>query len=214
MKITVEQLTSAVKATNAARAEEFVDAFNKYGEAFGITTPKRLVHFLAQVYEESGALRSVEENLNYSSQGLLKTFSRYFNSANVGQYARQPVKIANRVYANRYGNGSEASGDGWRYRGRGLIQITFKANYQACANSGFCNGDLLAHPEWLTQKPGHTKSAMWFWWHNKLNALADTDNGKNSETVVTNITWKVNGGKNGLPKRIEYYQAFRKVFGI
>lgn len=216
MKITVQQLKRAVPETNSARAEEFVAVFNEWSERFGITTKLRLVHFLAQCWHESGALRYVEENLNYSTDGLLKTFgSKYFPTRAIAeQYARQPQKIANRVYANRMGNGNEASGDGFRYKGRGLIQLTGKYMYQAYQSSGYCNGDLMNHTEWLLKAPGHTKSAMWYWKKNGCNEIADRDNGINDNEVCKAITLKVNGGLNHLSERQFYMRRFKKEFGI
>ena len=206
----------AVPDADRARCTEFVETFNKWGDKFGITSTARLVHFLSQVFHESGGLKYVEENLNYSAEGLLKTFPKYFNKANVGSYARQPMKIANKVYANRMGNGNEASGDGWKFKGRGLIQLTGRSNYQAYQNSGFCNGNLMVHTEWLTQNPGHTKSAMWFWYKSGLNTIADLDHGdgKIGEDVVEKITRKVNGGLNGLSSRLYYYRRFKREFGL
>lgn len=214
MKITVQQLRRAVSSTDSRRAEEFVKVFNEWGERFGISTPIRVVHFLAQLYLESACLKLVEENLNYSASGLLKTFPSRFDAVTANEYARKPQKIANRVYANRMGNGSEASGDGWRYRGRGLIQLTGKSNYQSYEQSGFCNGKLTEHPEWLAKSPGHTKSAMWFWHKNKLNEMADSDNGTNGNEICKQITRKVNGGYSHLADRQFYMRRFKKEFGI
>src|SRR5690606_28401440 len=97
---------------------------------YAIISPTRIRHFLTQVLHESGNLNTTKENLNYSKEGLLKTLSKYFNNTTAAQYARNPEKIANKVYANRMGNGNEASGDGWKYRGQGYMQLTGKANYQ------------------------------------------------------------------------------------
>lgn len=208
MKITEQQLRRAVPNVHKERVKEFVAVFNEYCERFGIDTPVRVVHFLSQVSYESGALNYVAENLNYSADGLLKTFPRYFKTRAEAQlYARHPEKIANRVYANRMGNGSEASGDGWRYRGRGVIQITGKYQYQAYQTSGFCVGNLVAHPEWLEKSPGAYKSAMWFWYKNGCNELADRDD-------VVGVTRKINGGTNGLSTRQYYLRRFKKEFGI
>lgn len=208
MKITEQQLRRAVPNVHKERVKEFVAVFNEYCEQFGIDTPVRVVHFLSQVSYESGALNYVAENLNYSADGLLKTFPRYFKTRAEAQlYARHPEKIANRVYANRMGNGSEASGDGWRYRGRGVIQITGKYQYQAYQTSGFCVGNLVAHPEWLEKSPGAYKSAMWFWYKNGCNELADRDD-------VVGVTRKINGGTNGLSTRQYYLRRFKKEFGI
>lgn len=216
MKINVQQIMRALPNADRSRVTEFVAVFNEYAERFGINTLARVTHFVCQVSHESGGFKYVEENLNYSSDALLRTFPKYFNAANVSQYARQPEKIANRVYANRMGNGDEASGDGWKYRGRGFIQLTGKAQFAAYQNSGFCVGNLVAHPEWLAKAPGHTKSAMWFWYANNLNALADTDRGDGlmGENIVRLITKKVNGGTNGLSNRLYLYRRFRKEFGL
>ena len=207
MEITREQILAAVPATNKDRVDDFVKVFNNWSEQFWIDTPLRMAHFLSQCWCESGALKALEENMNYSEDRLLQVFPKYFNSDNADIYAHRPEKIANRVYANRMGNGSEGSGDGWRYRGRGVIGITGYSNYKAYAESGFCVGDLIRHPEWLAKSPGAYKSAMWFWWKNKLNKWADNDD-------VRGVTRKVNGGYNGLASRTEYLRKFKKMFGI
>lgn len=215
-KITVQQIMRAVPTANRERATEFVNTFNENCEKFGINTTQRVVHFLAQVTTESNKFNAVEENLNYSADGLRRVFPKYFpTSALAAQYARQPQKIANRVYANRYGNGNEASGDGWRYRGRGLIQLTFKDNYRAYQNSGFCVGDLVSHPEWLAKAPGHTKSAMWFFRMRGCNQIADRDDGgRIGEDLCKQISQKINGGWNGLQDRLYYYRRYKKEFGL
>ena len=170
------------------------------------------------MWSESGCLKYVEENLNYSAEGLRKTFPKYFPTLAIAQqYARKPQAIANKVYANRMGNGNEASGDGWRFKGRGLLQTTGKNNYLSYQNSGLCVGNLMAHTEWLCQKPGHTKSAMWFWMKNNINDIADQDRGErvsDGEAIVTRITKVVNGGTNGLSTRLFYYRRFRSEFGL
>ena len=124
MKITEQQLRRAVPGVSNVNLPNFVKTFNEWAEKFGINTPLRVVHYLAQVFHESGNLQSREENLNYSADGLLRVFPKYFNAATAKQYAHKPQMIANRVYANRMGNGSEASGDGWRFKGRGYIGTT------------------------------------------------------------------------------------------
>ena len=188
-RITVEQLMRAYDKTNRKRAVEFVEVFNAWNERFGINNKKRLVHFLAQCWHESGALRYVEE---LASGEAYDTGSK----------------------ARALGNTPEKDGDGQRYKGRGFIQVTGYSNYKAYQNSGFCVGNLLAHPEWLAQKPGHTKASMWFWWRKKLNALADRDDGANGEAICKEITHVVNGGYNGLSTRLFFYRRFKKEFGI
>ena len=208
----------AVPNADRTRCAEFVDTFNKHCEEFEINTSARVCHFLAQVFFESGALKRIEENLRYSSIRLMQVFPRYFKTMKEADaYAYRPEKIASRVYANRMGNGNEASGDGWKYRGRGIIQLTGKQQYLAYQNSGFCVGNLMAHPDWLLKAPGHTKSAMWFFKANGCNEIADQDTGErvtDGEEIVTSITRKVNGGTNGLADRKFYYRKFRKELGL
>lgn len=207
MIITEAQIMRAVPKADRERVKDFVRVFNEWGSKFGISTPIRVVHFLAQITHESGAFKYVEENLNYSEQALLKVFPKYFNADTAREYARKPEKIANRVYANRMGNGDEASGDGWRYRGRGLIQLTGRLNYLNYEKSGYCVGKLTDHPEWLVNSPGAYKSAMWFWYANGLNVLADKDD-------VNAVTKRINGGYNGLSERLYYLRRYKREFGL
>lgn len=215
MKLTVPQIMRSVPSANRAKVTEFVDTFNQWGDRFGINTVPRVVHFLSQLTHECALFTAFEENLNYSADGLMKTWPSRFTRQKAIEYARKPEKIANYVYANRMGNGSEASGDGWKYKGRGAIMLTGKDNYKAYQNSGFCNGDLLGHPEWLAKNPGAYKSAMWFWYKSGLNAIADLDDGgKIGEDIVTRITKKINGGINGLSSRKLLYRKFKKELGL
>lgn len=207
MQITIEQIKKIAPGAPDKAAGEFVDTFNKWSDKFGITTPLRAAHFISQCVHECAELKAFEENLNYSEKGLLKVFPKYFNAATAKQYSRKPEKIANRVYANRMGNGNEASGDGWKYKGRGAIGLTGRSNYLAYSTSGFCIGDLIAHPEWLAKSPGCYKSAMWFWWKNGLNAIADTGD-------VNAVTKRVNGGYNGLDSRKKYLVRAKEALGI
>lgn len=207
MKITIEQIKKIAPGAPDKAAGEFVDTFNKWSDKFGITTPLRAAHFISQCVHECAELKAFEENLNYSENGLLKVFPKYFNATTAKQYARKPEKIANRVYANRMGNGNEASGDGWKYKGRGAIGLTGRSNYLAYSTSGFCVGDLMAHPEWLAKSPGCYKSAMWFWWKNGLNVIADTGD-------VNAVTKRVNGGYNGLDSRKKYLKRAKEELGI
>ncbi len=199
MKISVSQLLEIMPNADEDDVEQFVLFFNKHSDDFGITNGLRAAHFISQVAVESGELKYTAENLNYSAKGLLNTFPKYFNAERAAEYARNPQRIASRVYANRMGNKNEASGDGWKFRGRGLIQLTGRNNYAAYCNSGLCNGNLMAHPEWLEKYPGALKSAMYFWMANGLNELADKDD-------VVAVTKRVNGGRNGLAARQKYYE--------
>ncbi|TAN57611.1 MAG: glycoside hydrolase family 19 protein [Magnetospirillum sp.] len=163
---------------------------------WGIDTPLRLAAFLAQIAHESGQFRSLAENLNYSAEALLRVFPRHFDAGRAAAYARQPERIAARVYANRMGNGDEASGDGWRYCGRGLIQVTGKTNYAAC---GAALGlDLIAQPELLEHPGPAARSAGWFWHRNALNRPADARD-------IETITRRTNGGLTGLEDRKAHY---------
>lgn len=214
-QLTKAQLLRAVPELCKTHLDEFIAAMNQWCIHYGITSNKRLIHFLAQCFTESGALKYVEENLNYSADGLIKTFPKYFNNDNVTEYARQPQKIANRVYANRMGNGNEASGDGWKYRGRGIIQLTGKGNVSDYSKSDLCTVDAVSNPDLLCKFPDHTKAALWFWEKNGLNELADRDDGgKCGEDIVKQITKKVNGGQNGIAQRLFYYRRFKREFVI
>lgn len=158
---------------------------------FGVDTPLRIAHFMAQIDHESN-LKPVCENLNYSKERLLIVFPKYFNATNVDQYAKKPEKIANRIYANRMGNGDEKSDDGWKYRGRGLIQLTGRNNYKALSDA--LKVDYLGNPDLLLNEADAIISALWFWTSKKLNQLADLDD-------IVKITKRINGGINGLEDR-------------
>ncbi len=175
-------------------------------EKFAVNTPLRLAHFLAQCGHESGGFRLTQENLNYSAKGLMGIFKKYFPTlALANAYQRQPQKIANRVYASRMGNGPEASGEGYKFRGRGYIQLTGKQNYTAfdasVPESIVDNPDLVA-----TKYP--LASAAWFWNKNGLNKIADEGA---TDAVVTKVTKRVNGGTIGLPDRIKHFKEYHKL---
>jgi len=162
-------------------------------ESYSVNTPLRQAHFFSQMEHESG-LKPIGENLNYGIGGLLSTFSKYFTEDTAKIYARKPEKIANKVYANRMGNGNEASGDGWKYRGRGFIQITGKNNYIILSKD--TKIDFVNNPDLLLTEVNSMISALWYWNKNALNALAD-------ENDVKGITRRINGGYNGLEHRKE-----------
>ena len=170
---------------------------------FEINTPLRLAHFLAQCGHESGQFRVVNENLNYGAKGLLGIFKKYFpNEAKAKEYERKPEKIANLVYASRMGNGPEQSGDGFKYRGRGYIQLTGKDNYTAFGKA--INENIAATPDLVaTQYP--LLSAAWFFNKNGLHKLADK--GATPE-VVTMVTKRVNGGTIGLADRLKHFHEY------
>jgi putative chitinase len=170
---------------------------------FQINTPLRLAHFLAQCGHESGGFRLTKENLNYSAKGLMGIFKKYFpTEAAAAAYARQPEKIANKVYDGRMGNGPESSGDGAKFCGRGYIQLTGRDNYTAFGKS--IGEDVTANPQVVAEKYA-LLSAAWFFNKNKLHIMAD---GGATDAVVTSITKRVNGGTIGLADRIKHFKEY------
>lgn len=170
---------------------------------FGIDTPLRLSHFLAQCGHESGGFRLTQENLNYSAKGLAGTFKKYFiNESAAGPYAKNPQKIANKVYGGRMGNGPESTGEGYKFRGRGYIQLTGKDNYTAFGKA--INEDMTANPDKVATHYA-LLSAAWFFSKNGLHKMAD---GGATDAVVTQITKRVNGGITGLPDRIKHFKEY------
>ena len=169
---------------------------------FNITNVLRLAHFLAQAGHESGQFKATSENLNYSSKGLLGIFPRYFTPALAESYARQPQKIANKVYGGRMGNGVEATGDGFKFRGRGYIQLTGKDNYTQFDKT--VPEDILANPDLVSGKYA-LMSAAWFFDKNKLWAICDKGA---DQATVTAVTKRVNGGTIGLPDRIKHFNEY------
>jgi len=175
-------------------------------EKFGIDGPLRLSHFLSQCAHESGNFKFVKENLNYSADGLRKIFPKYFPTIEVAnKYARQPEKIANKVYGGRMGNGDEASGDGFKFRGRGYIQLTGKDNYAAFDK--FVDDDIMANPDLVATKYPLT-SAAFFFHKNKLWDVCDKGHG---DDVVLAVTKRVNGGTHGLADRQDKFDLFHST---
>lgn len=161
-------------------------------------TDLRATHFFAQTGHETGNFTVYTENLNYSAKGLRSTFPKYFpTDALAKQYERKPEKIANKVYADRMGNGPESSGDGWKYRGRGALQLTGKSNYQAFADY-MKRPDIMTNPDIVATELAF-ESAMFFFERNKLWAICDKGI---SDSVITELTKRINGGTNGLDDRI------------
>lgn len=211
--LTESQLRSVLGCADAdARPGVWRAALNDAMAACEISTAPRQSAFLAQVLHESAELRHLEESLSYSPQRLRQVWPQRFPSdAVAAQYGHAPEKLANHIYASRMGNGDEASGDGWRYRGRGLIQLTGRDNYAALA--GAVKLDALAQPELLLQPAGAALSAAWFWQAHGLNALADQASGANADVVFADITRRVNGGLNGLTERRAYWLRARQALG-
>ena len=174
-------------------------------DKFEINTPLRLAHFLAQCGHESGGFKVVSENLNYSAAGLQSIFKKYFTAISAKEYERKPEKIANIVYANRMGNGPQASGEGYKFRGRGYIQLTGKDNYTAFDKT--VEDDILATPELVATKYP-LLSAAWFFHKNGLNKIADEGA---TDVVVIKVTKRVNGGTIGLPDRIKHFNEYNNL---
>jgi putative chitinase len=175
-------------------------------EKFGISNPLRLSHFLSQCAHESGGFKLVRENLNYSKDGLMKVFPKYFKDPKTAEaYARKPEKIANRVYASRMGNGDEASGDGWKFAGKGYIQLTGKDNYKQF--SDFIGEDCVANPELVATKYPLTSAAYFF---NKNGLWTICDKGATAD-VVTSVTKRVNGGTHGLDDRLSKFNKYNDL---
>ena len=201
--VTLEQLTSFFEDTDEELLASYLDSLNAALEKYEINTPERIAMLMAQVGHESGGLKRKEENLNYSAQRLAQVFPKYFRDVDPNDYARNPEAIANRVYGGRMGNGPEETGDGYRYRGRGFIQLTGKNNYQAFANAmGMAVEDAA---EYLSTPEGAAMSAAWFWDMRNINPDADRGD-------VLTVTKKINGGTIGLADRQAHYQEALHVF--
>lgn len=203
--VTVAQLQQIFPKAKAANLAAFCDEINEAAVEFEIDSPRRLAAFLAQCAHESGLFAHVRENLNYSAQGLRGIWPKRFPTLAAAQpYHRNPQKIANKVYADRMGNGSEASGDGWSYRGRGLIQLTGKSNYIAC--SAGLEYDVVADPDYLETTEGAARSAAWYWYSRNLNKWADLGD-------IKTMTKLINGGYIGLEEREHFYHSALSVLG-
>lgn len=182
MKITEEQVRKIMPKAPQKRLSEFVESFNKWCDIFNINTKLRAAHYIAQVAHETMELKYLEE------------------IASGAAYDTGPKAVA-------LGNTPEKDGDGQRYKGRGYLQTTGRRNYKRYADSEYCNGDLMSHPEWLAQQPGCQKASMFFWMSNGLNRWADADD-------VRTVSKRINGGYNGLDKRIKYWMKAKSALGI
>ena len=200
--LTKDQLKQMVKNPYI---NQWYEALDQLLDDYEINTPLRVAHFVAQCAHESGNFVFIKENLNYKAASLQKIFSKYFPTAELAaQYANKPERIANRVYANRMGNGDEASGDGFRYCGRGLIQLTGKDNYTFFAGS--LDISVEEASEYLATFEGSAQSACWFWEQNKLNRFADANDTKG-------LTRAINGGYIGLEDRMKHTEHALHVLG-
>jgi putative chitinase len=187
--------------------DQWYNALSTILPEYEINTPQRIAAFIAQCAHESGNFRFLRENLNYRAESLLRTFPRHFKSLDEAKiYERKPQMIANKVYANRMGNGDETSGDGWRFLGRGLIQLTGKNNYTLFAASIGID-DLEECVEYLQTFEGAIQSACWFWEQNNLNQWADKGD-------ILTLTKRINGGTIGLEDRVKHYNHALHVLGV
>ena len=195
MEFKLEALKGHIPDSVVSQIPDTADKFN-------ITTPLRLSHFLAQCGHESGGFKALVENLNYGSKGLLGTFPKYFNITTATQYSRKPEMIASKVYGSRMGNGDESTRDGWKFRGRGYIQLTGKDNYTAFDK--FVTENIIENPSLVATKYP-LMSAAWFFDKNKLWSICDK--GATTE-VITAVTKRVNGGVIGLVDRIKHFNEY------
>lgn len=203
LTITKEQLSQIIPGN--AYLDHWLHALNEILSEYEIDTPQRVASFLAQCAHESGSFKFLKENLNYKAESLTKVFPKYFKTLDEAKkYAHQQEKIANKIYANRMGNGDESSGDGFRYCGRGLIQLTGKNNYTMFAGS--LDMPVEDVPEYLQTFEGAVQSACFFWETNNLNKFADSGD-------ILNMTKKINGGTIGLEDRIKHYNHALHIFG-
>jgi putative chitinase len=206
MPITEQQLLQILPKARPV-AGIFLPAINRAALRWKIDSRVRMAAFLAQIGHESGQLRNLVENLNYSAEALVRTWPDRFPPETAGAYARQPEKIANRAYAGRMGNGPESSGDGWRYRGRGLIQLTGRDNHRA---TGLALGlPLVEQPELLEQAEHAAQSAAWWWSRHGLNELADAGRIQDIGSIIN--TGQVGRVPNGAAERKALYDLALRV---
>lgn len=186
--------------------EYWFNAMNQYLPQFGITTAARVAGFIAQGQHESADFTILQENLNYSAPGLRRIFPKYFpDDATAMQYQRKPEMIANRVYGGRMGNGPEASGDGFKFRGRGVLQLTGRANYTQCSRDLFGDDTLADDPDLVRTPEYAIITACWFWYKNKLNEICDKGD-------IVLLSKRINGGTIGLEDRIKHWNDALDVF--
>ena len=207
MNIDFDMLRHIMPQAKDNDIQHYLSAIQTRLATFDINTPLRVAHFIAQVAHESGQFKYKVENLNYSARALRLVFGKYFHTDDIAeQYARNPEKIANVVYANRMGNGDIGSGDGWKYRGRGLIQLTGKENYRTCGNA--IGLPLVDQPDALEKDPNVAVMTACYFWHSRhLNQYADQDD-------LKSITKRINGGYNGLEERAKFLNKAKQYLEI
>jgi putative chitinase len=203
MPITPQQLSQIIPDNQYV--DQWCEALNKFLPDYKINTVQREAAFLSQCAHESAGFTALQENLNYQAASLMRVWPTHFPTIEIAtQYAHHPEQIADRAYANRMGNGDEASGDGWKFRGRGLIQLTGRSNYTAFGNTVNMTPDQVI--EYVQTFDGAVQTACWFWNTNNLNQYADVNN-------IQTITQRINGGLNGLDDRIARYNLAQQALG-
>ncbi|MEQ9262773.1 MAG: peptidoglycan-binding protein [Owenweeksia sp.] len=207
LPLTLTLLKTIMPQGRESRLAMFCPALNRQLPDYQITSPLRQAHFLAQIAHESAQLNTTIENLNYSAKALRSVFGKYFPSDEMANaYARQPEKIGSRIYADRMGNGNETSTEGWKFRGRGLIQLTGKDNYRRFGQA--TGSDYIQNPEPVdTDADIAVQAACWYWNIHKLNHYADADD-------IRSITRKINGGYNGMDDREALLKRAKQAFNI
>lgn len=206
LPISEQQLKQCMPNARESAIDSFLPGLNQAMGEFRINTPMRIAAFLAQIGHESGQLTAMVESTFYSSPDRLKKLfpSKFLSEKEAVPYVRDPMRCANRIYAGKNGNGGESSGDGWKYRGRGLVQLTGKANYAECGKA--LGIDLVSDPDLLLDPSVSARSAAWFWNRKGCNELADVG-------MFGAITHKINGGYNGAQDRLSLYVLSKKALG-
>ena len=201
---TAEQLAKCISKNK--NSQEWFDGLYEQLPKFGIVTPARVAGFISQCQHESADFTVLTENLNYGAKGLMSIFKKYYQDEALAKaHERKPQLIANRVYSGRMGNGPESSGDGWKYRGRGLVQLTGRSNYTQCSRDLFGDDCLVDDPDLLLNPEWAILSACWFWHKNKLNDICDRGD-------VVLLSKRINGGTIGLADRIHHWNKCLELF--
>lgn len=201
---TAEKLAACI--TKNKRPQEWYEGLCNQLPQFGIVTPARVAGFISQCQHESADFTTLTENLNYGAKGLMTIFKKYYTTETLAKvHERKPELIANRVYGGRMGNGVESSGDGWKFRGRGLVQLTGRSNYTQCSRDLFGDDCLVDDPDLVTQPEYAILSACWFWHKNKLNDICDRGD-------VVLLSRRINGGTIGLADRIHHWNKCLELF--
>lgn len=211
--ITQQQLSDLLtKPDRETCAENWIAPLNTAMRATGISTPRRQAAFLAQLLFESSEFRTLEESLSFSEQRLQHIWPKHFpDLAAASAFSHTPEKLANKIYACRTGNGDEASGDGWKYRDRGLIKIRGRASYALFSKA--MHIDALDHPDLLLKPAGAALAAAWFWKMHGLNELSDLLDGPQADEHFIQLCRRVAGDTTGVPQRVAYWRCARQVLG-